>query len=182
MMENIKEIPYGIANFVEVAEQNMYYVDKTMYLPLLEKQPRNLFFIRPRCFGKSIFLSMLRAYYDIAQKEKFQKRFGNLWIGSRPTPLQGKFQVVYLDFSRASGGSGSLEENFNNYCGMVMDLFGKVYEPYYFPGFAQKMEEQPDFVSKLNYLNLHAAESGMRLYLIIDEYDDFTNIFLNEQG
>ena len=182
MMENIKEIPYGIANFVEVAEQNMYYVDKTMYLPLLEKQPRNLFFIRPRCFGKSIFLSMLRAYYDIAQKEKFQKRFGNLWIGSRPTPLQGKFQVVYLDFSRASGGSGSLEENFNNYCGMVMDLFGKVYEPYYFPGFAQKMEEQPDFVSKLNYLNLHAAESGMKLYLIIDEYDNFTNIVLNEQG
>ena len=182
MMENIKEIPYGIANFVEVAEQNMYYVDKTMYLPLLEKQPRNLFFIRPRCFGKSIFFSMLRAYYDIAQKEKFQKRFGNLWIGSRPTPLQGKFQVVYLDFSRASGGSGSLEENFNNYCGMVMDLFGKVYEPYYFPGFAQKMEEQPDFVSKLNYLNLHAAESGMKLYLIIDEYDNFTNIVLNEQG
>ena len=182
MMENIKEIPYGIANFVEVAEQNMYYVDKTMYLPLLEKQPRNLFFIRPRRFGKSIFLSMLRAYYDIAQKEKFQKRFGNLWIGSRPTPLQGKFQVVYLDFSARSGGSGSLEENFNNYCGMVMDLFGKVYEPYYFPGFAQKMEEQPDFVSKLNYLNLHAAESGMRLYLIIDEYDNFTNIVLNEQG
>ena len=182
MMENIKEIPYGIANFVEVAEQNMYYVDKTMFLPLLEKQPRNLFFIRPRRFGKSIFLSMLRAYYDIAQKEKFQKRFGNLWIGSRPTPLQGKFQVVYLDFSRASGGSGSLEENFNNYCGMVMDLFGKVYEPYYFPGFAQKMEEQPDFVSKLNYLNLHAAESGMKLYLIIDEYDNFTNIVLNEQG
>ena len=182
MMENIKEIPYGIANFVEVAEQNMYYVDKTMYLPLLEKQPRNLFFIRPRRFGKSIFLSMLRAYYDIAQKEKFQKRFGNLWIGSRPTPLQGKFQVVYLDFSRASGGSGSLEENVNNYCGMVMDLFGKVYEPYYFPGFAQKMEEQPDFVSKLNYLNLHAAESGMKLYLIIDEYDNFTNIVLNEQG
>ena len=78
VMENIKEIPYGIANFVEVAEQNMYYVDKTMYLPLLEKQPRNLFFIRPRRFGKSIFLSMLRAYYDIAQKEKFQKRFDNL--------------------------------------------------------------------------------------------------------
>ena len=58
-MENVKEVPYGIANFVEVVEQNMYYVDKTMYLPLLEKQPRNLFFIRPRRFGKSIFLSML---------------------------------------------------------------------------------------------------------------------------
>lgn len=93
-MENVKEIPYGVANFVEVAEQNMYYVDKTMYLPLLEEQPRNLFFIRPRRFGKSIFLSMLRAYYDITQKDKFDKRFGNLWIGSHPTPLQGKFPVV----------------------------------------------------------------------------------------
>ncbi len=100
MMENIKEIPYGIANFVEVAEQNMYYVDKTMYLPLLEKQPRNLFFIRPRRFGKSIFLSMLRAYYDIAQKEKFQKRFGNLWIGSRPTPCKENFRWCIL-ISRA---------------------------------------------------------------------------------
>ena len=106
MMKNKKEIPYGIANFVEVAEQNMYYVEKPMYLLLLKNHPRTLFFTPPRRFGKSIFLSMLRAYYDIAQKEKFQKRFGNLWIGSRPTPLQGKFQVVYLDFSRASGGSG----------------------------------------------------------------------------
>lgn len=74
-MEEVKEIPYGVSNFVEVAEQNMYYVDKTMYLPLLEKQPRYLFFIRPRRFGKSIFLSMLRAYYDITQKEKVPKAF-----------------------------------------------------------------------------------------------------------
>ena len=64
-MEDVKRIPYGISNFVEVVEQNQYYVDKTMYLPLLEEQPSNLFFIRPRRFGKSIFLSMLRAYYDI---------------------------------------------------------------------------------------------------------------------
>ena len=60
-MEDVKRIPYGISNFVEVVEQNQYYVDKTMYLPLLEEQPSNLFFIRPRRFGKSIFLSMLRA-------------------------------------------------------------------------------------------------------------------------
>lgn len=181
-MEEVKRIPYGVSNFVEVVEQNQYYVDKTMYLPLLEKQPSNLFLIRPRRFGKSIFLSMLRAYYDIAQKENFQKRFGNLWIGSQPTPLQGMFQIVHLDFSRASGGSGSLAENFDRYCGMVMDVFGKSYESYYFPGFAQKMEELPDFVSKLNYLNLYAAEHNARLYLIIDEYDNFTNIVLNEQG
>lgn len=102
-MEEVKRIPYGVSNFVEVVEQNQYYVDKTMYLPLLEKQPSNLFFIRPRRFGKSIFLSMLRTYYDIAQKEKFEKRFSNLWIGSRPTQLQGTFQILFLDFSRVGG-------------------------------------------------------------------------------
>ena len=71
-----------------------------MIKDFIDERPMVTLFTRPRRFGKSIFLSMLRAYYDIAQKEKFQKRFGNLWIGSRPTPLQGKFQVVYLDFSR----------------------------------------------------------------------------------
>lgn len=181
-MEDAKRIPYGVSNFVEVVEQNQYYVDKTMYLPMLEEQPSNLFFIRPRRFGKSIFLSMLRAYYDIAQKEKFDKRFGNLWIGSHPTPMQGQYQVLYLDFSRASGGNGSLAENFDRYCSMAMDVFGKVYEPYYFPGYAKKMEAQPDFVSKLNFLYFHSAEYGAKLYLIIDEYDNFTNILLNEQG
>lgn len=181
-MENVKRVPYGISNFVEVVEQNQYYVDKTMYLPLLEQQPSNLFFIRPRRFGKSIFLSMLRAYYDISQKDKFDTRFGDLWIGKQPTPLQGKFQVVFLDFSRASGGSGTLEENFDRYCSMAMDVFGRIYEPYYFPGFAEEIKGQPDFVSKLNYLHLHSATYGAKLYLIIDEYDNFTNIVLNEQG
>lgn len=181
-MEDVKRVPYGISNFVEVVEQNQYYVDKTMYLPMLENQPSNLFFIRPRRFGKSIFLSMMRAYYDITQKEKFEARFGNLWIGSHPTPLQGKFQVLFLDFSRASGGRGSLAENFDEYCSMAMDVFGKVYEPYYYPGYAAEMKSHSGFVNKLNFLNFHSAEYGAKLYLIIDEYDNFTNVVLNEQG
>ena len=79
MIEDEKRIPYGVSNFVEVVEQNQYYVDKTMYLPLLEQQPNSLFFIRPRRFGKSIFLSMLRTYYDISQKEKFQLPYRELF-------------------------------------------------------------------------------------------------------
>lgn len=181
-MEAVKRIPYGVSNFVEVMEQNQYYVDKTMYLPILEEQPSSIFFIRPRRFGKSIFLSMMRAYYDMAQEEKFQSLFGNLWIGQHPTPLQGTYQILFLDFSRASGGSGSLEENFNRYCGMAMDHFGSIYEKYYFPGFEQEMKSKPDFVSKLNFLNMKASEYHARLYLIIDEYDNFTNVVLNEQG
>ena len=71
-MEVAKRIPYGISNFVEVVEQNQYYVDKTMYLPMLEEQPSNLFFIRPRRFGKSIFLSMLRAIMILLKKRSFK--------------------------------------------------------------------------------------------------------------
>ena len=182
MEENIKEIPYGVSNFVTVVEQNQYYVDKTMYLPLLEKQPRSLFFIRPRRFGKSIFLSMLRAYYDIAQKPKFEARFGNLWVGKHPTPLQGAYQILSLDFSRVSGQADRLAINFNNYCCGALDDFAFVYEAYYYPGFKQEMKEQPDATTKINFLDRQARNCGARLYLIIDEYDNFTNVVLNEQG
>lgn len=181
-MEEVKEIPYGVANFVEVVEQNLYYVDKTMYLPLLEKQPRNLFFIRPRRFGKSIFLSMLRAYYDISQKEKFDKRFGNLWIGSHPTRLQGAFQMLHLDFSRVGGLEGTLAQNFDDYCCGGLDDFASIYEPYYYPGFEQEMKEQSGTTNKLNFLDRKARNNGSKLYLIVDEYDNFTNVVLNEQG
>ncbi len=181
-MENVKRIPYGVSNFVEVVEQNQYYVDKTMYLPLLEEQPSNLFFIRPRRFGKSIFLSMLRAYYDISQKEKFETRFGNLWIGSRPTPLQGKFQILYMDFSRVGGMDNDLAKNFGDYCSLMLNDFAFVYELFYYSGFAADMKQQSGINNKLNFLNVQARNYGAKLYLIIDEYDNFTNNVLNEQG
>ena len=132
-MEDIKRIPYGISSFTEVVEQNQYYVDKTMYLPLLEQQPSNLFLVRPRRFGKSIFLSMLKAYYDLSQKDKFRARFGNLWIGSRPTPLQGVYQVLHMDFSRVGGGVGEeLARNFNDYCCGSLDNFASIYQSCYY--------------------------------------------------
>ena len=80
-MGTIKGIPYGMSNFEDVITQNRYYVDKTMYIPMLEDQANYLIFIRPRRFGKSLLLSMLRSYYDLSQKDKFQQLFGNLWIG-----------------------------------------------------------------------------------------------------
>ena len=182
MMEEAKRIPYGVSNFVEVVEQNQYYVDKTMYLPLLEQQPSNLFFIRPRRFGKSIFLSMMRAYYDITQKEKFEKRFSGLWVGSHPTPLQGTFQILHLDFSRVSSGNGTLAEDFNNYCSDALDDFASIYEPYYYPGFEKEMKRKNGSTRKLNFLSQKAQSTSAHLYLIIDEYDNFTNVVLNEQG
>ena len=72
-MNKIKEIPYSVSDFIEIIRSNMYYVDKTMYLPKLEEQPRNLFFIRPRRFGKSLWTSMMCAYYDLNRKDEFQE-------------------------------------------------------------------------------------------------------------
>ena len=124
---------------------------------------------------------MLRAYYDIAQKEKFRKRFEGLWIGGQPTPSQGKYQILYLDFSRV-GGIGALDRNFDDYCSGALNNFALIYEPYYYPGFEKDMKEQSGSTNKLNFLDWQAHNTGAALYLIIDEYDNFTNVVLNEQG
>ena len=181
-MENVKRIPYGVSNFVEVVEQNQYYVDKTMYLPLLEAQPNSLFFIRPRRFGKSIFLSMLRAYYDISQKDKFEKRFGNLWVGSHPTLLQGRYQGLFFDFSKAVAGGGTLEENFNRYCCNALDGFMRTYAEFYSRELRDEFFRSDSSADKLAKIDIEAKRHEYPLYLIIDEYDNFTNIVLNEQG
>ena len=112
-MEAAKQIPYGVSDFESVIERDLYYVDKTMYLADLEKQPDTLIFIRPRRFGKSLFISMMRAYYDKSKADSFDKLFGSLWIGSHPTPLRNHYQVLYLDFSRILGNIEVLEEKFN---------------------------------------------------------------------
>ena len=178
----IKEIPYGVSDFDIVRRDNLYYVDKTMYLPKLESQARNLFFIRPRRFGKSVFISMLHAYYDIRNKDKFQDLFGDLWIGQHPTPLQGKFQVLYLDFSQVGGDIERLEERFNFFLGIELDGFVRNYQEYYPEETIRKVRETEDAVGKLAIILSEAKYRKYPLYLIIDEYDNFTNTVLNEQG
>ena len=178
----IKEIPYGVSDFDIVRRDNLYYVDKTMYLPKLESEARFLFFIRPRRFGKSVFISMLRAYYDIRTKDKFQEVFGDLWIGQHPTPLQGKFQVLYLDFSQVGGNIEKLEERFNLFLGVELDGFVRNYHEYYPEDIVRKVRETEDAVGKFAIIVNEAKYRGYPLYLIIDEYDNFTNTVLNEQG
>lgn len=177
-----KRVPYGVSNFKKIIKFNQYYVDKTMYIPMLEDQPDYLIFIRPRRFGKSLFLSMLETYYDCNLKDQFKELFGELWIGSHPTPLQGEFQVLTLDFSQVGGDIEHLEENFNSYCGFCFDSFMRRYKEYYGEKVAEQVYAETQSHNKLAIIQKNAAEKGYPLYLIIDEYDNFTNTVLNELG
>ena len=181
-MENVKRIPYGVSDFVDIIKRNQYYVDKTMYIPKLEEEADSLFFIRPRRFGKSLLLSMMCAYYDINLSDRFEELFGKLWIGSHPTPYRGKFQVLLLDFSKIGGDIKDLKENFNNYCNIRLDNFIERYKRAYRPEIVEKIKSAPTAVDKLNMIDTEAKDANMQLYLIIDEYDNFTNVVLNEHG
>ena len=182
IMEAVKEIPYGMADFTSMREQNRYYVDKTMYIPLLESQANYLILIRPRRFGKSLLLSMLRAYYDLSQKERFQQLFGDLWIGQNPTSLQGTYQILYLDFSKIGGSIDELPEKFDAYSAVQLDDFLNRYREYYTDEFISRFNAAKKGLDKLHILDAEARRLGYPLYLIIDEYDNFTNVILNEHG
>ena len=182
MKQQVKQVPYGVSDFATVMSQNLYYVDKTKFLPELEKQPRNLFFIRPRRFGKSIFLSMLYSYYDCNQKENFEKLFGSLWIGQHPTSLQGIYQVLFLDFSQITGKIEVLEERFNAYLCIKLDSFVEQYAAYYGDKKVQEIKTKTQYADKMQIIFDAAKANHFQLYLIIDEYDNFTNVVLNEHG
>ena len=181
-MDNIKEIPYGVADFVVMREQNLYYVDKTMYLEELERQSRFVFFIRPRRFGKSLFISMMQAYYDKAMANRFDKLFGGLQVAQKPTPNRNRYQVLYLDFSQVGGNIAQLEERFNSYCCIRLDTFMRKYRQDYLPEESRDFLNLTNAAAKLNMLADISKSHGIPLYLIIDEYDNFTNTVLNEEG
>lgn len=181
-MEEIKQVPYGVSDFVTVRERNLYYVDKTMYLSLLEQQPDNLFYIRPRRFGKSLFISMLQAYYDKAMTDRFDSLFGGLWVHEHPTSLRGRYQMLYLDFSRVGGDIEQLSARFNDYCSLMLDDFMHTYRDDYPEETVKAFFETRQMADKLDLIRNSAVRLRIPLYLIIDEYDNFTNIVLNEKG
>lgn len=182
MTNGIKKLPYGVSDFVSVREENLYYVDKTMYLPELEDQAHTLIYIRPRRFGKSLFISMMKAYYDKKMADRFDELFGDLWIGSHPTPIRNRYQVLHLDFSRTGNSMKRLEENFYGYCSACIDGFIETYADDYPERTVQTILNATTFENKINILHIAAQRLRIPLYLIIDEYDNFTNVVLNEEG
>ena len=183
-MEKIKRLPYGIMDFETLQKMGMYLVDKTMYIPKMEDAGNFLFLIRPRRFGKSVFLSMLADYYDIEKQDCFDELFADTWIHDNPTEEKGGYQVLALDFSKAAGGKiDTLHDDFHRYCSDKLINFAKRYAKYYDPDFVRQVEKRaPESISQMTYIFDEARLHGHQLYLIVDEYDNFTNDVFNEHG
>ncbi|MBR6178717.1 MAG: AAA family ATPase [Bacteroidales bacterium] len=179
MEQKIKLLPSGINDFERIRRDNLYYVDKTQYISVLEHGDSYLFFGRPRRFGKSLFVSMLEAYYDIKNKDRFDELFSGLWIHEHPTERRGFYQVMVLDFSKVNGGADNVEENFNTYCGNRMIEFAEKYEEFYYKGFANDIKNEKNATERINIITSKAKQYRNPLYLIVDEYDNFTNTILS---
>ena len=182
MGNDFKQVPYGIASFKQVRSENKYLVDKTMYFERMERAGNFLFLVRPRRFGKSLFLNMLEAYYDINEKDNFQELFKGLYVADHPTENRNRFQVLHLDFSRVGSDVEKLRNNFSDYLISCCESFVNKYASFYPQGFEDDILRGKSGMDMLNRLNFAAHAAGCPLYLIVDEYDNFTNNVLNIKG
>ena len=181
-MKNNRKIPYGLSDFKRLRSEGYYFVDKSMYIRTLELCGSFLFFVRPRRFGKSLFLSMLRCYYDLAEKDNFDALFGDLDIGREPTEYRNRYQVLTLDFSQVNRGAGlTLQERFDNYIGVCLDMFVLAYASCYDDAFRKDFAAS-DAAGKFTKVVQYAHVKGYHLYLMLDEYDNFTNAMLRAEG
>ena len=173
-----KRIPYGMQNFEDVIKEDCYYVDKTPFIEQIEESNKYFFFIRPRRFGKTLTLSMLENYYDINKKDKFEEIFGKLYIGQNPTPEHNTYLIIHLNFAEVAAGLDDYKDGLDNHCRLVFNFFCDIYAHILPADTKEGLQQEPDAVSKLRFLCQKCQEVGKKIYLFIDEYDNFTNMIL----
>ena len=176
-----KRIPYGMSNFASVRKDS-YFVDKTHFIPELERANKFFFFIRPRRFGKSLTLSMLKHYYDINRADQFEMLFGDLYVGKNPTEERNSYLVLELDFSVIDGSLGNYKGSMDVHCNIHFNSFCDVYAQYLPEGIKERMNEREGAVAQLEFLVDECAKVGRKMYLFIDEYDHFTNDILSDSN
>jgi hypothetical protein len=184
----MKKIPYGISSYEKIQTENYYYIDKTKYIEIIENYGSTYhFFLRPRRFGKSLFISMLHHYYDIKQKENFESLFGDTYIGKNPTPTRNTFPVMRFNFSmvKTFGDISEIRTSFLKYIQSEVEYFIDKYNDIF--SFSvnditrlrssnfEDMDILRDLFIKLRQKNIHS-------FVIIDEYDNFANNILTEHG
>ncbi len=156
-------------------------MDKTRFLRALE-QERFVFFIRPRRFGKTCWLSLLESYYSRTEAGDFEAVFAGTDIGRVPTPNRSRYVVLRFNFSAFNDAPETLERNFENYCHLQL-LYTLEACPESFPeSVVHRICSQATINDKLNALFLHSGRAQIPLYVLIDEYDNFANTILAHQG
>ena len=180
----MKRLPCGISDFPRLISEDYYYVDKTRYIELLENQPNFLFLLRPRRFGKSLFMAMLETYYSVDYRERFDELFSGLYIGQHPTPLRNKYLTLRFNFSEVTSNPDEVERSFKAYCCMVIKDFIIGHEALLGSDVWKVVKaDDTDPSAMLSALNRYISRTGCpHIYLLIDEYDNFTNTLLATYG
>ena len=173
-----KRIPYGMSNFASVRKDS-YFVDKTHFIPDLERANKFFFFIRPRRFGKSLTLSMLKHYYDINKADKFEELFGELYIGKNPTEERNSYLIIGLNFSVIDGTLGNYKKSMDAHCLIQFESFCTSYASLLPAGAKEELRKRDGAIEQLQFLIDKCNEVGRKIYLFIDEYDHFTNDILS---
>ena len=176
MVKPMKKLPYGISNYEELIQDGYYYVDKTQYIEKLENlAEKRITFLRPRKFGKTLFTSTLENYYDITKADKFEKLFGNTYIGKNPTPLKNKYHILKFNFSGID--TENEETTILGFKREVASSINVFVEKYKLDFFVNKEEAAENILDNLiKAFSLQKPEE--RIYVIIDEYDHFANELL----
>lgn len=171
----LRKVPYGESDFKKIIKENYLFVDKSRYIEKLEEDASYQFFIRPRRFGKSLFLSMLSNYYDINNKDEFQELFGKLYIGKNPTPKKTSYFVLRLDFANISTNQDK-ENLIKSFDIEVVEAVNDFFIRYKDLLNSEKMENKfNDAISAISNLSLKLAGSNNKILVLIDEYDNFAN-------
>jgi hypothetical protein len=182
---SLKEIPYGVSDFELFRRGNYYYVDKTRYIREIEKKGRYLFLIRPRRFGKSLLLSIMDSYYDIELKNRFDFFFGGTDIHKEPTPEKNRYMVLNFNFARIDPAPGKVEEAFLKHIKSTSLFFINKYRKYLGIDLEEAKSEFNSTSSApiiMDTLFNYCLEREGKLYIIIDEYDNFANTILSTSG
>ena len=169
-------------NFADVRKDDCYFVDKTRFIPTMEQANKFFFFIRPRRFGKSLTMSMLKHYYDINSADQFEELFSGLYIGENPTEERNSYLIIELDFSLVGGGLGNYKESMDGHCRIRFESFYSRYASLLPEETEEKLREAKGAVEQLQVLIDMCGKVGQKIYLVIDEYDHFTNDILSDSN
>ena len=184
----MKKIPYGISSYEKIKTDNYYYIDKTRYIEIIENYGSTYhFFLRPRRFGKSLFISMLYSYYDIKAKEQFNQLFGDTYIGKNPTPLRNTFPVLRFNFSmvKTFGSIEEIELSFSQYIFDALRNFVYRYNDLFHLSEIIVNDILTTYSGNsdvIRSLFMMLSEQHVKTYVIINEYDNFANNILTEHG